>query len=367
MSFTYFAKLSGNEAKEPHYKPKGDLVWYWNLEMEGIRLGSIRSMLGGKESSFPNRIPFVRFETEGSTLSSKYQIGNLDNLRSGNALLRILITNNDGAIDENDTYRRMVKIVGYYQHLFGDNNIIFADWTHVQKSMEGYKKDKSKYTMDPQYAPFVSNKGRGTEDKLHKDVKKHIVETLKESGLEIVESYESPYAHDRHLMIRHVFDNAKLSSEALAFLKLGYYYYPDSPSIETKHHEKYTYYIPQVDIAAIKEMPAKAVKWLAKLGEALRSESVNSCLLYCLANRMIDPPQIPILAIEVEVGNSEAKKREGSKHLLGGCTNASGTGYIGIMASYSNNRKHCDYMIKELGHKNLSFFDIDPIVFKSKV
>ena len=56
-------------------------------------------------------LPFAIFEIEGSTTSSKNQVGNVGNLLISPSYYHFMVVDNVGAGKENDTYRRGMKIV----------------------------------------------------------------------------------------------------------------------------------------------------------------------------------------------------------------------------------------------------------------
>ena len=69
-------------------------------------------------------IPFAGFEIEGSTTSSKNQIGNLTNLMIDSIAYKFIITNNKEAGNENDIYHRGIKIVRSFQEMIGRKKYI---------------------------------------------------------------------------------------------------------------------------------------------------------------------------------------------------------------------------------------------------
>ena len=129
-------KESCIEKNNPDYSPIHDVVWWLDLS-NGFDLDKLKPLFNESPEWLQRmrRIPFAVFEIEGSTTSSKNQIGNGANLYACNGIYKFMIVDNGGATKEIDTYRRGVKIARYFRANWGDRNLILCDWHHIKESM----------------------------------------------------------------------------------------------------------------------------------------------------------------------------------------------------------------------------------------
>ncbi|WP_106496272.1 hypothetical protein [Lentibacillus sp. Marseille-P4043] len=115
------AEKEFNFENQMPYTPRFDVVWLLDVSALGIE------HLLGLNLVQQRWLPFSTFEIEGSTTSSKNQIGNVGNSLISPSYYHFMVVDNEGAGKENDTYRRGMKIVRTMQELFGKQHLFFLD------------------------------------------------------------------------------------------------------------------------------------------------------------------------------------------------------------------------------------------------
>ena len=113
-------KVFGFELQTP-YAPRYDVVWL--LDVSSLKINH----LPGIRLVQKKWLPFASFEIEGSTTSSKNQVGNVGNLLISPSYYHFMVVDNAGAGKENDTYRRGMKIVRTTQELLGTQQLFLLD------------------------------------------------------------------------------------------------------------------------------------------------------------------------------------------------------------------------------------------------
>lgn len=103
------------------YAPRYDVVWLLSVSELNVENVADIPLINGKY------IPFAAFEIEGSTTSSKNQLGNIGNLKLSPCYFNFLVVNNAAVANENDTYRRAIKIVRTIQKVMGERPLFLFD------------------------------------------------------------------------------------------------------------------------------------------------------------------------------------------------------------------------------------------------
>ncbi|PLT33474.1 hypothetical protein [Bacillus sp. V5-8f] len=122
-------KELGFEVKEEYrfeqlkgmYTPRYDVIWLLNVSGLDVQKVLNIPLVDHKY------VPFAAFEIEGSTTTSKNQLGNFGNLKLSPCYYNFIVVNNASAAKENDTYRRAMKIVRTMQRLMGERPLFLFD------------------------------------------------------------------------------------------------------------------------------------------------------------------------------------------------------------------------------------------------
>ncbi len=339
------------------YSPRYDVVWYLNLS----------DFINNKENEIDSffrehnidvdytQIPFAAFEIEGSTTSSKNQVGNLTSLYLGNFLYRFLITNNKAASKEKDTYRRGVKIVRTYNYKLGTRNVILFDKYHLEKidieainktkpqSMKIREKSKSKYH------------GTGGESSEMEKVYQTIFNVFENTNFTCC----TDYSPDIFTKMYNNTDNlySDLSEESKTD-KINRYFgkevlwVPEKSETKQIKKDRYFYYFPKIDISICFEIPPSFVYFLNQIERALGHDSI----FYPEIQNVKPGSVYPIFSFEIE--------SQSNKHSGGGLINASNFSYYGILVSPEKNRNLFDTYKERMRLNNAYFINLDKIMEK---
>ena len=277
-----FSNLQGT------YAPRYDVVWLLDVLELDIH----------KVSKIPliniRYIPFAAFEIEGSTTSSKNQLGNISNLKLSPCFYNFLVVNNAAAAKENDTYRRAMKIVRTMQKVMGERPLflfdacMFENLTTFEKTRINAKAEKK-----------TRLKGSGGE-KDSIPVAKRLFSVLEQSKL-LVEYDRTP---DYFKWVFHTEKNYMPKQFTL-----------DPVSFEqkdVKQNGQY-YYKPKIDIAVGFHICEGFINFLKEMALRLKSDVIHFPLLKYVIDKQLEELYFPLLGIEIEMKES--------KHALGGLMN----------------------------------------------
>jgi hypothetical protein len=278
------------ELKMP-YTPRYDVVWLLDvLELEINHLPGIQLVQ-------KRWLPFSIFEIEGSTTSSKNQVGNVGNLLIAPSYYHFMVVDNAGAGKENDTYRRGMKIVRTMQELLGTQQLFFLDSSML---LELPNFTRTIITTEP--ATIKRVKGSGGET----------------VSLPIAEKILSQLAHT-NLTVRldvvpdyfkiHFFTSKK------KLLSTEYTYSPITFEQKKISTDTEYYYKPKIDVSAGFSVSGGFIDFLYTIAERLQSDVLHFPLLAYLQKKQISDIYFPLLGVEIESGHS--------KHAIGGLMNAS--------------------------------------------
>lgn len=346
-------KATGND----EHAPKFDVVWYLDLEDEYSML-PLKEIFRNEYNVLDkiNKLPIAGFEIEGSSTTSKNQIGNIANLYYGDFIYKFVIVNNAeakaGAKLEEDTYRRGLKIARYYQQMMGSKNLFFADWTQIKKSIDGIKAILNRKQPAINRAHSKSSLGSGGET-ASCATRKGLVQLLNSTGLIVKEDFKPQFADLEYHMVDDLLKDAKLGNEIAFLLKRKFYRLPNDAKPSSTNGVSAAYYVPKLDITCGITLPTLLAEWMKLIGNELREEIVNYPLLYALKHTNTLGSEgvfIPIVGVEIEASDN--------KHLIGGCVNLTSNTFIGILAAPKKCEKRYRYIMDKCGFRNIYYHEI---------
>ncbi|GAB6552967.1 hypothetical protein bcgnr5378_06230 [Bacillus cereus] len=305
------------------YSPQYDVVWF--LDVADLNIQDLRGiqLYGGRY------LPFAAFEIEGSTPSSKYQIGNIGNLLSSPCQYRFMIVDNSNATTEKDTYRRGVKILRTMRENIGDHQIIFIDASMLENLKE--LKPTRIHSMNKN---IKREKGSGGESK-SKPINKLVLCELSNTNLSISEDKVPDYFKMLFSIEKQRFISSTYTVEPLEF---------EQKPIKT---DTSYYYKPKIDISAGFTITDGFIDFLKQLSIYLKSDIVHYPLLHFIKTKKVNELYYPLLGIEIETANS--------KHAIGSLLNASRYHQFGWFVGTSEMKHVFDAYQYQLGLRNVTF------------
>ncbi|WP_336769850.1 nitrilase-related carbon-nitrogen hydrolase [Bacillus bombysepticus] len=310
-----------------HYSPCYDVVWFLNVtelnirDLEGIQLYEGRY------------IPFAAFEIEGSTPSSKYQIGNIGNLLLSPCHYRFMVVDNSNATKEKDTYRRGIKITRTVHENIGDHQTIFIDASMLD-NLESFRP-----TFIHSKNEFIKrDKGSGGETK-SKPLNKKVLAELANTNLSVYEDkvpeyFKMLFAIEKHKLFPSTYTVEPIKFEQEPITKDSSYYYK-----------------PRIDISAGFKITGGFIDFLKRLAINLKSDVVQYPLLHFIETENLTELYYPLLGIEIETANS--------KHAIGSLINASKYHQYGWFVGTSEMKHVVDTYQHHLGLRNVVFRDAE--------
>jgi hypothetical protein len=330
------------------YQPHYDLVWFLDLT-KLIDIKILEKFLGKTEIlQYFQQFPLAVFEIEGSTTTSKNQVGNFANTIISPFYFKFLITDNEGAAHENDTYRRGVKILRTYSTLIGNRNTFLFDKSHIQKVIVNEKLSDAVQIVKRE----ITKKGSGGESTSTPYISK-IVKHLSRLNLECIRDYK-PEVYSYNYSIIEELNNIKGDKRSDFILGKVHVHDPQTNEIKANTKKEDYFYIPKIDLCYGFNLPEKFVNFFMQLSTILGSEVVNYPLLnYLKSKKDATSVFLPLIGIEVETTNS--------KHLNGGILNLSTHTFCGILASEKDTESHLTTYKHVLGIQNVLFKDISTL------
>jgi hypothetical protein len=329
------------------YSPVYDVVWYLNLE-KIFNFSKIKELFKNDLPLFDKikNLPFAGFEIEGANTSSKNQISNFANLYCGDFVFNFVVVNNSGANNEEDTYRRGIKINHYFIKNSGDRNTIFMDAIHFRESME--KLDNFDNSIDVSNEVISREKGTGGEDKSLLVYDK-IKELINGTGLKTKKDFSPSKQEDkiRFMMLKEAYSQSD-SMFARLFSRQGYYNDPYASDIKIAKKEGDAFYIPKLDIVLGFDAPKGFASWMKIIANTLKEDCAHYPTLYGLKKEIINSLFISLISIEIETSIN--------KHLNGGIYNMSKNSFAGILVTEENAQMHIEFFKKEIGIKNVTSY-----------
>lgn len=273
------------------YTPRYDVVWL--LDVSDLRI----NYLPGIRLVQKRWLPFSIFEIEGSTTSSKNQVGNIGNLLIAPSYFHFLVVDNEEAAKENDTYRRGMKIVRTMQELLGTQRLFFLDASMIQ---ELPKFKKIMISTEPDIVKRVKGSGGETVSlPIANKILSQLACTNLTVRLDVVPDY-----------FRIHFFTTKMK-----LLSTEYTYSPTTFEQKKIKTDTDYYYKPKIDVSAGFSVSGGFIDFLHIIAERLHSDVVHFPLLAFLLEKQIHEFYYPLLGVEIESGHS--------KHAIGGLMNAS--------------------------------------------
>lgn len=313
------------------YAPRYDVVWLLDVSILKIQESLDLKLI---ENKF---LPFVAFEIEGSTTSSKNQLGNIGNLRLSPCHYNFLIVNNDAAGKENDTYRRAIKLMRTTQELMGNRTIFLLDSSMLNDSTAIISSKTSIHSIKKSI-PRI--KGSGGE-KQSLEVAKDLLKILDKSSLQ-VELDQSPAYH------KYAYHNLKNDS-------IDRHFTHNPITFEQKQIKRSSqyYYIPKVDIMAGFSLRGGFVDFLIYCGTKLKTDVVNYPLLQYLVDFPNSEMYHPLLGIEIETKES--------KHALGSMLNLHHYFQFGWLVSNEQMKSYTELYQHHFGMRNINFINAEEL------
>ena len=332
----YSFKYDKNE-----YVPRHDVVWFIKSD---FKLNKIQeSISDALYHDCLKEIPFATFEIEGSTTSSKNQIGNLVNLALSPSFFNFIIVDNEGAGKENDTFRRAIKIYNTYEKSVDIKNLFVLDWQHIKQIDEKKYKKFKLLTGNSDYS--MTRTGAGGES-----VSKEIFNKLKSNGFfpkDLI--HKNNWEPESLSWLYSKFEEIKKydTPEELDFLLLKRYVHnPKLPEIKKVKSMKDSFYIPKIDVVSGFYISKEVNKFFEDISFALGDLSHSFPFLSFIRNKNEDL-FFPLLGYEMESSDS--------KHMSGGIINVSKYCFIGFLVSNLDLTKNFSFHKTQLGIKNTFF------------
>jgi hypothetical protein len=329
------------------YCPVPDVAWY--LDTRGLfSARALRPVLkGGPEwIDHLEMLPIAGFEIEGSTTTSKNQLGNLSNLYAAPFLFKFAVVNNSAATTEKDTYRRGVKICNYFRDAFGYQNVFLLDWCHLSPTLDGLTAPQTlQVTARPYPNATLSRRGSGGETASVGPFN-DLLPCFVESGLYLQQDYAPEPIRWQGIRDEFVYGLLESRDEQVdvAFRKRGTYD-PVERTSRALSRPADGYYIPKLDLMAGLPAPRTFVDWLRAISLQLGPEVVNHPLLLSLKLGKVSEILLPLVAVEVETSIS--------KHLNGGIVNLARNSFCGVLAAGPEAERHLNFFRRRLACNNV--------------
>lgn len=331
------------------YSPRFDVVWYLDLPIEVSSILKIGLFPENKWNNYFKRIPIAAFEIEGSTTSSKNQVGNFANLYMSPTLFNFVVVINSEASNENDTYRRGVKISRTFKQLYGDKNVIVVDWSQLLKVVPSGSKTLSFNDMK-YFKPRL--KGCGGEKETSVTSINYIGKLLAAALLYVHNDFKPQQLQWAFSQIE-CLRNIEISDEYNIIS--GKYATWDPLSKEQRIIKKSEdwFYTPKLDITAGFYLPEIFVSFLYELSCHCEPDFCIYPLLNFIRSHAKDQLFFPFISVEVENGIS--------KHLNGGILNMSAFSFIGLLVSNIEGQRHLQMINEHASIRNVFFKDLRSI------
>lgn len=309
-------------ARQYDYNPRYDVVWL--LDVGHLHIGQLQ----GVELIDEQWLPFATFEIEGSTTSSKNQVGNVGNLYISPCQFHFIIVANREAAKENDTYRRGVKIVRTMQELLGYRQLLFLDATMIPN---GIAQQTVAVSDGQQMMRAKGSGGETTSLAIAEVVLEKLARTKLSVSFDRVPDYFSMQFQARKgSLVPNTFLKDPVSEERKPITSLSQYYY-----------------CPKIDMSAGFYLTGGFVIFLRKLAFHLGEDAALYPLLHMMATKRVMELYYPLLGIEIESGNS--------KHAIGGLVNAGRLHQVGWIVGPETMRGAVDLYQHHLGMRNTYF------------
>ena len=296
QSLGFKAEMEYSFIRQHAYNPRYDVVWFLNVE--SLKIAHLKGidLVEGKW------LPLATFEIEGSTTSSKNQVGNVGNLFISPSQFHFIVVANKEAAKENDTYRRGVKIVRTMQELMGNKRIMFLDATMLPQE------PMSETFIISNFNSTLRKKGSGGET-ISLPIADKLSNLLASTYLEIHYDSVSEYFKQQFATKKLELKNKQFTVDPETF---------ERKNITSVSHY---YYCPKVDISAGFQLAGGFIEFLKVISKNLKEDVELYPLLQAIQSPKVHELYYPLLGIEIETGDS--------KHAIGGLVNAGRLHQIG--------------------------------------
>lgn len=249
-------------------------------------------------------LPLAAFEVEGSTTSSKNQIGNVSNLLHSPFFYNFLVVDNKGARKEHGTYRRAVKIVRTLHEQISHSSVTVLD-TSMDRTLGLFQ-------------PVT--KGSGGETKAIEWTNR-VADALRETGLSI------QFDRQPELMKR------RFAQQKETLKQLSFTVEPVTRTRKPIRRVTDYYYIPKIDMTATFDFGGGWPLFLQRVAHALGEDAALDARFAHVLAHPESSIHHPLLAIEIETSIN--------KHAIGSLWNAHLYGQSGII--YTDNPVSSSY------------------------
>ncbi|WP_244965150.1 hypothetical protein [Planococcus koreensis] len=323
------------------YAPRYDVVWMLNVQTLNLNSLDHLQLIEGKY------LPFAAFELEGSTTSSKNQVGNVGNLQLSPCYYNFMVVNNASAAKENDTYRRGMKIVRSLQRVNGERQLFFLD-SSMLKKLPIFTKTT--------IVPLINRENRLPRKKGSGGEKQSILVAAKLMPKLLLTDLDIAYDRkpDYFKWIYHIdqkFQQIKVPVKSKYLLKQSFTKSP-VPLLkgEVKSASDY-YYIPEIDVAAGFSIEGGYVQFLHFLAQRIGADVIHFPFLQYLLDIQEETIYFPLLGIEIEISES--------KHALGGLINLANFQYVGWLVSPGTMKPYVETYKHHLGMQNVHHIEVE--------
>lgn len=311
------------------YTPRYDVVWL--LDVSALNINH----LPGIQLLQKRWLPFSIFEIEGSTTSSKNQVGNIGNLLIAPSYYHFMVVDNEGAGRENDTYRRGMKIVRTMQELLGKQQLFFLDASMLH-DLPSFT--KTMITTEPDIVE--RKKGSGGET-VSLPIARKILSQLAGTNLTVRLDTIPDY-----FKIQFATNKKNLLSPEFTYSPSTF----EQKKITTDTHY---YYKPKLDVSTGFSVSAGFIDFLLVVADRLQSDVVHFALLAYLQENQINTIYYPLLGIEIETVQS--------KHAIGGLMNASRFHQFGWIVGEEKLLREVETYQYYLGLRNTTFIAVNEL------
>lgn len=331
------------------YEPRYDVVWFLDLPL--FKHERLMKTYGNWEKLF-YRHPIATFEIEGSTTSSKNQVANFTNVMVSPAMYSFIIVNNSAAAQENDTYRRGLKIYRTIKDAFGNRNIVFLDWSQIKcLTLPKIKSSDKTFTIPVNDQESRSSVGG---EKQSVEIYNLFVNELFKDNYCIRQNYTPCYFEFMEEYYNQ-FKNINSDGENNYFV-LGKKFINDPETKEIKEIKKFNnfYYLPKIDISININLPISFNIFLYALADSVGYDYVNYPLLAYIKRHSNKPIEYSLLGVEIETSVN--------KHMNGGIINCSRYSFAGLLISDFAGEKHLNMLKNNFGLSNVFYLNVNDLI-----
>ena len=310
------------------YCPRFDVVWFLEPPPTVKALADKGLFPKTKWLDYFRRIPIAAFEIEGSTTTSKNQVGNFANLFFSPCMYNFAIVINSQASNENDTYRRGIKIYRTFRHTSGDKNIVFMDWSQLSR-VKPTGSTSPRFNTSRSYK--ARTKGSGGETGASVDTIAKLAKTLADAGLFVMYDSKPVQLQWAYSQVQRHQELSRTKNDEIACGRTAIWDPETGERRRINKSEDY-FYTPKLDTLGGFYLPLAFTSFLVEAAGHCGPDSYTYPLFNYVLSHTDDELFFPFVAIEVESGTT--------KHLNGGIMNMAAFSFLGLLVSPAEGRKH---------------------------